>query len=561
MTASATVNSSTPKCSQCGTPLTAENLLGLCPACLLQVGAQGDTFASQRVPFNPPTVEALSPLFPQLEILELLGKGGMGAVYKARQKQLDRLVALKILPPGFGNEAEFAERFAREAKALAKLNHPNIVTLYEFGCAKPPREGDSSIYYFLMEFVDGLNLRQLLARERISPREALEVVPQICDALQFAHDQGIVHRDIKPENILLDRKGRVKVADFGLAKIIEAPDPAEALSGPALSPDLTQAARVMGTPNYMAPEQLEQPTLVDHRADIYALGVVFYQMLTGELPGPATPAPSSKVQIDVRLDQVVLRALHRSPEQRFQQVSEIKTQVTQILHSPSIPGTPIIPKPRRASKPMLLAVAAIVGVLLLGSLLHLGGVLALFLASYNVQAAPPTPAAAVNPSPEYDWSQLGTRGHLVADTHLQVDGRDAIRITNPTDAPLQLTLLKIDHPPITAMRYALTGEIKYEGVVEPGYLQMWNFFPPIRPGLPEGQYFTRTLAPAGSGPLAQIAGTSDWRPYSLPFDRTGTSNPPTRLEVSIFLPKKGTVWITLPKLTQNMEPQQTGTAK
>ncbi len=164
--------------------------------------------------FVPPKPEELASHFPQLEILELLGRGGMGAVYKARQKQLDRLVALKILPPGVSHDPAFAERFAREAKALAKLNHPNIVTSTNSG------RRDGLFLLFLMEFVDGVNLRQLLNAGRIAPREALAIVPQICDALQYAHDQGIVHRDIKPENILLDRRGRVKMADFGLAKIV-----------------------------------------------------------------------------------------------------------------------------------------------------------------------------------------------------------------------------------------------------------------------------------------------------------------------------------------------------
>src|SRR5208282_5132716 len=202
------------KCPQCGTPLPASALPGLCPACLLKQGAAEETVTGgQAPPFQPPPVAELAPLFPQLDILELIGKGVMGAVYKARQKQLDRIVALKILPPDIGKDAAFADRFTREARALAKLNHPGIVTLYEFG-------ETSGQFYFLMEFVDGVNLRQLLAGGRISAREALAIVPQICDALQFAHDQGIVHRDIKPENILLDRRGRVKVADFGLAKLV-----------------------------------------------------------------------------------------------------------------------------------------------------------------------------------------------------------------------------------------------------------------------------------------------------------------------------------------------------
>ncbi len=348
------------KCPQCGTPLPAGALAGLCPACLLKQGASDETATGGKSPpFNPPSISELAPLFPQLEILELIGKGGMGAVYKARQKELDRIVALKILPPGIGHDAAFAGRFAREAKALAKLNHPGIVTLYEFGNVEssagvPPAFGKGEngkvaggtpalLYYFLMEYVDGVNLRQLLHAGRIAPREALAIVPQICDALQFAHDQGIVHRDIKPENILLDRRGRVKVADFGLAKLVGesgrtgSPLPAAGAQtdvgaqGTARpTSELTDAGKIMGTPNYMAPEQMEHPGEVDHRADIYALGVVFYQMLTGELPGKRLEPPSSKVQIDVRLDEVVLRALEKKPELRYQQVSQVKTQVETI---------------------------------------------------------------------------------------------------------------------------------------------------------------------------------------------------------------------------------------
>ena len=335
------------KCPHCGTPLPAGALAGLCPACLLKMGAAADTITDgKQPPFTPPPVAELAAKFPQLEIIELIGKGGMGAVYKARQKQLDRIVALKILPPGIGDDPAFAERFAREAKALAKLNHPGIVTLYEFGKA-------DGLYFFLMEFVDGVTLRQLLQAGRISPREALAIVPQICDALQFAHDQGIVHRDIKPENILLDRRGRVKVADFGLAKLVgnvaqtsssagsggvpaassgvtEPGGSANPQAGKPAPHELTDAGRVMGTPNYMSPEQIAAPGDVDHRADIYALGVVFYQMLTGELPGKKLEAPSKKVQIDVRLDEIVLRALEKNPELRYQQVSDVKTCVETI---------------------------------------------------------------------------------------------------------------------------------------------------------------------------------------------------------------------------------------
>jgi len=305
----------------------------LCPECLIKSGfptgvetevkTEMESESAAQPTFVPPAIGEMARLFPQLEILELVGKGGMGAVYKARQKQLNRFVALKILPPGIGGEPAFAQRFTREAQALAQLNHPGIVTLYEFG-------ETSGQFYFLMEFVDGVNLRQLLAGGRVSPREALAIVPQICDALQFAHDQGIVHRDIKPENILLDRRGRVKVADFGLAKLVGAGNETAEAGVSHKSSALTEAGKIMGTPSYMAPEQVAHPTDVDHRADIYALGVVFYQMLTGELPGKKIEPPSQKVQIDVRLDEVVMRALEKEPERRYQQVSKVGMDVKTI---------------------------------------------------------------------------------------------------------------------------------------------------------------------------------------------------------------------------------------
>ena len=168
------------------------------------------------------------------------------------------------------------------------------------------------MYYFIMEYVDGVNLRQLIQSGQCKPEEALRIVPLICEALQFAHDEGIVHRDIKPENILLDKRGRLKIADFGLAKLLGR----GAGGSPATPGDytLTGPWQVMGTPNYMAPEQMDDPLKVDHRADIYSLGVVFYEMLTGELPRGRFAPPSQKVQVDVRLDEVVLRALEQEPE-------------------------------------------------------------------------------------------------------------------------------------------------------------------------------------------------------------------------------------------------------
>jgi tRNA A-37 threonylcarbamoyl transferase component Bud32 len=292
------------------------------------VPSQPITAAPPTASYSPgattPSPGELAAHFPQLEIAELLGKGGMGAVYKARQPHLDRFVALKILPPETARDPAFAERFAREARALGRLNHPHIVAVYDYG-----QSGD--LYYVVMEYVDGVNLRQAMRAGQLTPEEALRIVPQLCDALQFAHDEGIVHRDIKPENILLDRRGRVKVADFGLAKL---------LGQSAIDTGLTGTQQVMGTLHYMAPEQLAGARTVDHRADIYSLGVTFYEMLTGELPLGHFPPPSRKAAIDVRLDDVVLRTLEREPADRYQHAGEVKTDLELI-------GSDLVLSPRQ----------------------------------------------------------------------------------------------------------------------------------------------------------------------------------------------------------------------
>jgi len=348
------------RCPQCGAELPADAPQESCPQCLMKLGLPTGANVEKAVAsestngvptsatppggFVPPKPAELAAQFPQLEIIELLGQGGMGAVYKARQKQLDRLVALKILPPEVGRTEAFAERFTREARSLAKLSHPRIVSVHDFG------HTEDGLYYFIMEFIDGTDLRHVIQSGALSATEALAIVPQVCDALQFAHEEGIVHRDIKPENILLDKKGRVKIADFGLAKLLDKP---------ATVYTLTQAGQRMGTPHYMAPEQIEHPGQVDHRADIYSLGVVFYEMLTGELPLGMFAPPSQKVQVDVRLDRVVLHSLEKEPERRYQHASEVKSDVEVISAGPKAPiqSTPRAPAPvkRRLSR------AAIVG--------------------------------------------------------------------------------------------------------------------------------------------------------------------------------------------------------
>ena len=329
MTASASIH---PECPRCGAKVAADAPEGLCVRCLAKLNLTADSVltGAEAPRSEPPSLEEIAPHFPQLEVLACLGRGGMGVVYKARQKSLDRLVALKILAPEREKDPQFAERFAREAQALAKLSHPHIVTVYDFGQA-------DGLFYLLMEYVDGVNLRQLLRTRRLEPKEALAIVPPICDALQYAHDHAVVHRDIKPENLLLDKAGQVKIADFGIAKML----------GGDSTPDEEQG---VGTPHYMAPEQHATPQAADHRADIYSLGVVLYEMLTGELPAGQFELPSRKVRIDVRLDEIVLRALNREPELRFQKAGQMKTAVETLTRAGQEIGPDTPPSVSRANR-------------------------------------------------------------------------------------------------------------------------------------------------------------------------------------------------------------------
>lgn len=322
----------TTTCPTCQAPL---DELGLCPRCLLANALE----ATPAPPNSPPEIADFAGAFPDLEIIKLIGAGGMGAVFKARQKSLDRLVALKILPESLARDPAFADRFQAEAKALAALNHPNIVTIHEFG-----QQG--GFYFLLMEYVDGPNLRHLIKERHLSPEEALAIIPPLCDALQFAHDHQIVHRDIKPENLLLDSKGRIKIADFGIAKIIDR----------NTSTDL----HTSGTPAYMAPEQKDQPNAVDVRSDIYSLGVVLYEMLTGERPGSRLIPPSQKTSLDVRIDEVVLRALDSQPEHRWQSATELRTQVQTILTRPPSPGKLPGSTPKKAHLACSLTILSII---------------------------------------------------------------------------------------------------------------------------------------------------------------------------------------------------------
>jgi hypothetical protein len=258
---------------------------------------------------DPPAVGELEGVLEGLEVLELVGRGGMGFVYKARQRSLDRLVAVKLFPREGVEDPAFAERFAHEARVLGSLNHPGIVGAHAFG--------ETGEYcYLVMELVRGESLRQWIDRGPLPVEVAVGIARQVCEALEYAHSRGVIHRDVKPENVLLEGDygegvPRVRVADFGLAK----------LAGPSAGElALTAPNRLMGTPDYMAPEQRRRGGGVDARADVYALGVVMYEMLSGHLPLGRFAPPAA----DAAINRVVLRCLETEPAKRFGSAAEVR---------------------------------------------------------------------------------------------------------------------------------------------------------------------------------------------------------------------------------------------
>lgn len=272
--------------------------------------------------WETPSAEELQKLMPGYTIEKVLGRGGMGAVYRGVQINLDRPVAIKILPPGVEDEdPSFAERFRSEAKLMAKLNHPAVVAVYDFGSTLGGQ------LYFTMEYVDGSDVAQLIAAQgKLLPEHALAIAAHVCDALQTAHELGIVHRDIKPANVLLNMKGQVKVADFGLAKV---EDPSQH--------SLTKAGFAMGTPDYVAPESLMLGTAIDGRADLYAVGVMLYQMLTGNIPrGAFKPASALVHGLDPRFEPIIMKAMQHDRAERHQSAAELRRELDVILSVPFV---------------------------------------------------------------------------------------------------------------------------------------------------------------------------------------------------------------------------------
>jgi serine/threonine protein kinase len=283
--------------------------------------------------FTAPAPSCLAPLFPGHDIECLIATGGMGAVYRAVQKSLDRSVAIKILPREFSTDAAFRTGFETEAKAMARLNHPNLIGVYDFG------EVDGMLY-ISMEYVPGNSLFHSAHGVAIDPAEVIRLVTGICSGLSHAHENGIIHRDIKPSNILLDLKANPKIGDFGIARPVER----KPMAG----------EEIFGTPQYTAPEVVTAPEAIDHRADIFSVGVILHELLTGRLPAE-DPRPASVVShCDPRFDAIIRRATDPVPGCRYAGAMEIAHDLQHIarspgprIHRPDPSGPPVTAPPRR----------------------------------------------------------------------------------------------------------------------------------------------------------------------------------------------------------------------
>jgi len=268
-------------------------------------------------------------VFGGCQILDKVAHGGMGVVYKARQLNLGRTVAVKILSGELARDSTFVRRFIQEARSAAQLSHGNIVHINDVGEYQ-------GVFYFVMEYVDGHNLKELLKTQEILevPR-TVEIITQVCHALRHSHSRGIIHRDIKPENIMLTREGVVKLADLGLAKRLAGEN----------SLGLTHAGSILGTPFYMAPEQAKDFSTVDHRSDIYSLGVTMYRALTGKVPydgrspievmikaieGRRVPVRELREEVPKAVEKIVDKMMHRQPEKRYQQVEDLLQDLNRV---------------------------------------------------------------------------------------------------------------------------------------------------------------------------------------------------------------------------------------
>ena len=315
--------------------------------------------SSTPTSFVAPQPAELAPLFPGYQIEGLIATGGMGAVYRAVQKSLERQVAIKILPQEFSRDESFCAIFESEAKAMARLNHPNLIGVYDFGEV-------AGMLYIIMEYVPGQSLFHYANGIALDAATVIRLVSGICNGLAHAHQNGIIHRDIKPSNILLDLNAEPKIGDFGLARPMDR--------------QVQDGEAIFGTPHYTAPEVIDAPHTVDHRADIFSVGVMLHELLTGRLPADDPRPASAIVQCDPRFDAIIRRATDVIPERRYASAQEI-TKELQIIstsagprvlrtasprpagpHGHLHPHTHIHPKPSESSPlPALIVAMLVVG--------------------------------------------------------------------------------------------------------------------------------------------------------------------------------------------------------
>ena len=295
------------------------------------------------------------------EVEELVGAGGMSSVYRANDRLLDRKVALKVMHQHYGEDPEYVERFRREARSVASLAHPNVVTVIDRG-------EHAGRQFIVFEYVDGENLKQLIQRRGPAPvRTALELGKQIAQALSFAHQQGLVHRDVKPQNVLLNGEGSAKVTDFGIARSLD------------VQHGMTQTGTVLGTSDYIAPEQAQGQN-VDEQTDVYSLGVVMYELLTGEVPFPGEsfvavamrhinepppPIRDKRPDVSPRVEAAVQRAMAKNPSDRFASMAALCAELDACMAELStsvhaVPAPAQVRAPRRGASPWPVVLALLV---------------------------------------------------------------------------------------------------------------------------------------------------------------------------------------------------------